>query len=406
MRLADRTIVAMIAVVVATAAAAANLQSYRATYEKNMDDIILIHGMKLATLGQGYTKALDLLSDRVTKAGDLNKVKAVLEEIERFSKEHTVSEDNTGGYVDLKRAKLSYIQKARGLETMKARKMLSLTKKYDIALLRLQKSLTTQRKLDDATAVQKARDTLQKSNDIVRARALVAEQTRRSGPEPTGTRKISTPRRPKGLSATPDMRGQFKPSTRQRTLCLTFEKGVTDKIKRPPIQWTNVKTILDGRFGKGCALRGDGKLAIGPVKIPDKGTFALWVRISKNANIAEQMRIVDSNGLGLYIIGAKLHAHFNDGKSSRIGIVDAVIGEWMHLAVTWGGGEKRFFVNGELHSTTPYAGKPAAPVRVIHIGCRWTGTEMFLVGDVDEILMYDRCLSPDEIATISAKSKK
>ena len=49
--------------------------------------------------------------------------------------------------------------------------------------------------------------------------------------------------------------------------------------------------------------------------------------------------------------------------------------------------DKRFYVNGQQHATTPYAGKPAEAVRTIHIGCRWTGTEKFFTGDIDEILI-------------------
>lgn len=394
-------------------ASAADLSSNKKTYDAALDDISLEHGMSLGLLSKNYNKSLEALANRVANQGNLARTRGVTTEIERFKKERAVRQkDMADSFVGLKKIQRSYALQVLKLDQIKARRVLALAMQYERSLAKLQTSLTKRRDIAAATAVESERATLKASGAVMSAKALLSANTKRAASRfaPDNARQIvgraKATGKEKGLSATPSMRGKFRPSTRQQTLCLTFEKGVTDKIKKPSIQWTNVKTILDGRFGKGCALRGDGKLAIGPVKIPNKGTFALWVRVSKDADITEQMRIVDSNGLGLYIIGGKLHANFNDGKSTRIGITDPVIGDWMHLAVTWGEGEKRFFVDGELHSTTPYAGKPAAPVRVIHIGCRWTGTQMFFLGDLDEILMYDRCLSPDEIATVAAKVKE
>jgi len=193
------------ALVMTGAASAGDLETYRVSYEKNVEEIILTHRTGLAKLGEDYKKALDLLSKRVTKAGDLDSVKAVLEEIERFSKESTVFEADTGGFPDLKQVKLSYIQKARGLGLEKARKILSLAEEYDAALLRLQRSLTTQEKLNDATAVQETRKGLHKRAEIMHARYLLAEAELfgNSGAEP---RKSHT-------GGTPDARPPVRPTS-------------------------------------------------------------------------------------------------------------------------------------------------------------------------------------------------
>ena len=70
---------------------------------------------------------------------------------------------------------------------------------------------------------------------------------------------------------------------------------------------------------------------------------------------------------------------------------------WYHLAATFDGSEAKIYVNGELNNSELY---PTATIRNsfddLYIGSKEAGGEFFN-GDVDELRIYNRALSGDEI---------
>ena len=158
----------------ATTLLASDLKTYKATYEKEMESIILGRGVTVSQLNESYSKSLKDLSDRATNAGDLDKVRAVMAETERFAKENTVlSGDAKDSSPDLKRAQLAYLQNMTGLKSAQARKIMGLVSKYDSALGRLQISLTKEKKFDDALSVQNERKAVAASENVVSATATL-----------------------------------------------------------------------------------------------------------------------------------------------------------------------------------------------------------------------------------------
>ena len=77
-------IVAGAVLLFASLAPANDLNTYTATYEKKLEEIILSHGMVMSDVNRQYTEALAALLAEVQKAGDLDKTKAVMSEIARF----------------------------------------------------------------------------------------------------------------------------------------------------------------------------------------------------------------------------------------------------------------------------------------------------------------------------------
>jgi hypothetical protein len=72
--------------------------------------------------------------------------------------------------------------------------------------------------------------------------------------------------------------------------------------------------------------------------------------------------------------------------------VPPVVGKWYHLAGTWGSEGIKIYVDAVLKATTPYFG--SAPSTTNHmIGASF-------VGLIDEVEIFNRALSPDEILTI------
>lgn len=153
----------------------ADLNTYKFTYENQMQDIRLEHTANMVKLDRSYEKALDNLNERVTSLGDLIKIKEVMAEIERFKLLKCVQEEHSNeSSPDLKRIQLAYIENLKSFETEKAKNIVSLTKKYDAALERLQVDLAKQRKVDEATAVMEERTTVLNNRDVVDSEELLA----------------------------------------------------------------------------------------------------------------------------------------------------------------------------------------------------------------------------------------
>ena len=59
-------------------------------------------------------------------------------------------------------------------------------------------------------------------------------------------------------------------------------------------------------------------------------------------------------------------------------------------------------MNGQLRTESDYSGKPMAPVRKLFVGSRWTGSQAFFMGQLDDIFIYERNLEAKEIAQVAA----
>jgi hypothetical protein len=69
---------------------------------------------------------------------------------------------------------------------------------------------------------------------------------------------------------------------------------------------------------------------------------------------------------------------------------------WSYLAVTYDGTMLRLYVNGEETSSTPQIGRPQANANPLQIGGSAYEGEYF-AGQIDEVRIYNRALSPSEI---------
>jgi len=148
--------IAGLVLIAAGIASATDLTTYKATYEKEMDEITLAHGIKMTDLRQQYTKALDVLRETVKKAGDLDKTIAVMNDIDRFGKEKEMPAPPSA-LQDLQKLQSAFTKQASIFEADKAKKIILLSSKYDKVLERLQKSLVSASKLEDAKTVQAER---------------------------------------------------------------------------------------------------------------------------------------------------------------------------------------------------------------------------------------------------------
>jgi len=77
--------------------------------------------------------------------------------------------------------------------------------------------------------------------------------------------------------------------------------------------------------------------------------------------------------------------------------VSAISGNWMHIAVAFGGGKTSIYVNGALERTEWAAGSLPVSDRSLRIGGNTVWPDEFFRGVMDEVRIYDRPLSRTEI---------
>jgi len=282
---------------------------------------------------------------------------------------------------------------------------------YDRALARLQEQLTKERAIEEALKVKGEREWTKTELASLQSSPSSQPQPFFRAPEPRVPVPVKPPliRKPFALPANPKLRGRFKLPSRGLVVGLTFEDGISDGIKRPTITATETSVSLDGRFGKGCKLTQPSRIIIAPVKTEDKGSWCIWLKLSeRDAQEMPVMHIIRAWRCSLAVREGWLRAMLPKGK--RVG-AQMIFDEWMHVAVTWDKTEARAYVNGDMRSSSTKSGAvlkekhvPAKRKERLVVGARWqTGFESF-VGNIDELLVYDRCLTEKEVAAIAAKA--
>ena len=367
------------------------LETAKAAYGGSDDQILRESSLAKDRLLDDYRHTLDQAARDLQKQGRLDEYLAATTEGERLARERSIpeqpSEKLPGDLASLETA--ARIRMERILQG-EWRRRADLAGRYVEFLDRRVRQFTTEGQIEAATEA---------NVEKKRIESLLADLTAKlPPPAPPGK-----PEEPLARPGDPKRRTAFQPPTKDMELCLTFEKGVGDRVKKPKITWEKVDVIEDGRFGKGCRFAGNGRITLDSIPVPDEGTWCLWARISPDSDLIQQKAILDANGMGFTLANGELSCSFYDGASSVVGKTTPVKGKWMHLAVTWGNKERRFYVDGDPIAIAPYSGKPYAANRIMQIGTRWTGAERNFIGDVDELILYSRCLTPEEIALVAAK---
>ncbi|MFT3684583.1 MAG: LamG domain-containing protein [Phycisphaerales bacterium] len=137
-------------------------------------------------------------------------------------------------------------------------------------------------------------------------------------------------------------------------------------------------------------------------------TFAAWVN---NAEPGRDGPIIAKEGGGLLsywfgCIGGRFGMLASPNGSNwptieasrQIGSVPANV--WIHLAVTWDGALMRMYENGLLVGTYPYAQAIADTSPYTSIGVNSTFNNTQFHGTLDDVYMYNRALSADEVGQV------
>jgi hypothetical protein len=138
-------------------------------------------------------------------------------------------------------------------------------------------------------------------------------------------------------------------------------------------------------------------------------TIAAWVKMTSpsyailfrgDSRAGNDPWVLGGNGAGK--IGIQIE---DTTDTAAYAAADVPLNEWIHVAGTFDGdtGDLRFYINGVLATELFTSIKPFGPLDPnlapgVAIGNTETSINFPFVGSIDEVLLYDRALSPNEIA--------
>lgn len=196
-------------------------------------------------------------------------------------------------------------------------------------------------------------------------------------------------------------------------LYVPFESSNNDVAGGRTGSCTQCPVSVPSRQGLGNAVNFDASTCIeildDDALRPAVFTYALWVRprIAQTATVFSKPAMADvedSNSYELWTQDTGMYVFStNNGTQQQFTLaVGYTAGSWSHVAASFDGTTKRLYVNGVEKSSNVAvpSNYDADPVR---IGCdREFGAEQhYFDGAVDEVRLYNRVLSSNEIATLA-----
>jgi hypothetical protein len=173
----------------------------------------------------------------------------------------------------------------------------------------------------------------------------------------------------------------------------------------------------DGYHGRGCYMDGISQYGVVDASAPQlefQGAFtvAMWVRPERTPTDFE---VIASRSYGsgtdssfALVIDSTLRVRYDSqGNASLVGATPLVLGEWVHIALTYDGTTKRVFRNGLLDASGPASVPVTWDHRYILIGAdEGLSASMalkHLQGSLDDVMLFDRALDASELAAFVAQ---
>jgi len=135
-------------------------------YKANAGKINAEFQPKIDAAHQQYGKALETLKGTAQRRGDLEKIQAIVAEMERFEETKSLPPvPDEDAIAEIKALQANAIRPFAVLEKDKLARMATLTRRYGQALEQLQTDLVKAGKFDDAAAVKEARERAKRTLD-------------------------------------------------------------------------------------------------------------------------------------------------------------------------------------------------------------------------------------------------
>ena len=176
---------------------------------------------------------------------------------------------------------------------------------------------------------------------------------------------------------------------------------------RFPARVSRATWVAEGRIGGAFRFDGSGRLVVerDDSLSPQHITVAFWVRPERTAETG--LDVISKTPGGSYIFqtsrkGTK-HYFKIEGKTRRL-TFPYTPEAWQHIALTFDGSELRGYRDGALMKSTPAHGTLSRDNKPLGIGgnpFRGGGYR----GLIDDVRIYDRALSPDEVGALHAAAR-
>ena len=330
------------------------------------------HQRSIDSIHHQYEVALEGRLLAAKKGADFAGYKELMAERRRFSSEKTLPEGVFSSHV-------------RAAEAAKAQKLSILSSQYIGALKKLQASMMMKNLMVAAEMVEA---------EIQKTATSMPPQKASPAPPPP-----QPPRIPSAATGSSKL-----PITLRKGLVLHYDFAadgkdkVTDKSGEDNGGKNNGAKWVASKYGRRGVMDFDGKSHIdtGRPLIPNRAdwTISLWIYAQKgmgNAHIIEQFVAGHKHRFTFYIekgVTLKICA----GNFWPV-ISDVPIDEWTHLVLTRSGSGFRVFSSGLLKSEIS---RP--DVSVIQAALMVGGSKTrYLTGQLDDIMIWDRAISDDEV---------
>jgi hypothetical protein len=398
--------------IMAGIASAKDLATYEATYAREMEAIILSHGMNMTELSQQYTTTLDTVLAKVKRAGDLDDTTAVMEEIKRFGKEKSMP-DTSASLPDMQNLQSRFTKQVTLYEVNKAKRIITLTTKYDHALERLQRNLVSSSELDAAKSVQEERRRAQDTTAHQEAKAFLATMvvTQRPSPRRSQSRMPPVTRRPS--SQAPLNANALNGLVVWHSFDKKSKRSTDRSNQRNHGRVHHAEHTLKGKVGGAFRFSGSDSYIRIPnaksVAFKDAFTLIAWVKIEDLQAklihfIISRYEWGSGRGYGLRVNpNGSVTCDFN-GKAGHLvsqpGLVES--GKWTHLASVFDGQTLTCFVDGVAVVSRKRAGL-INEHSDLFIGTPSNAAghvDWSTLGLIDEVMIFNRALSVDEVSEI------
>jgi len=168
--------------------------------------------------------------------------------------------------------------------------------------------------------------------------------------------------------------------------------------------------FIDGVIGK--AIRFDGSGAeiqveqAGTLPIVDQLTLEFWVRYDGDNPVRKSATYTCAAHSSAFNIGVTPHRGAMsaklttaEGKVKLQGAEGEIqIGKWSHVALVYDGSRARIYINGEVTAATRASGPIEMKPRLAFGVGTWFKTNQALFGAIDELHLWNRALSEEEIS--------
>jgi hypothetical protein len=398
-------------------APSAGLDALKRIYEQESAKIVAEQRASLDALPHAYANALDALAKQLQSAGDLEGLVAVRDELARFVAQSNVAAGCVVTMPErLRNLQLDQIKRIAAVDVTRREKGVALIAKYLAALNTLKKNLTREQKIDDAMKVRA---------EIER---VTAEQYFLTNPpdgpplpvaDETGAPPVATP---PGKTEQPSSTPPQNKLARDTVLYYSFDRDGDGEVRDDSGNGRH-GTVRDARFAakgrRGGAYDFDGRTSnivtpaldttgdmtwsvwFCPRSYPvAHDTFGqiiglrghAWVWNSDNTSVGFASRTADPDrGLFLYFIvqgqrTTPIHRFVNPPE----------LNAWHHVAAVINAEGNHLYLDGKLLVTAKPPTRFGSAAALI-IGANDNGPQRFFDGLIDEVMVFDRALSVNEI---------